>query len=158
MSYKNKKIAQVIVTQSTTETASTATTPAIDTSIPQNTEGTALAEYDTTITPTNASSTLLIEANVIVNTGAALWGFLMLFVDSTADALAVASAYYPTGNQSWSLIIKYKETAGTTLPRTYKLRLGKNSAGTLTTNIYAGVADSFGTSMISTMKITEILP
>jgi hypothetical protein len=158
MSYKDRKIAQVIVTQSTTETACTATTPAIDTSIPQNTEGNALAEYDTTITPTNASSTLLIEAVIQVDTNAATYCSLSLFVDSTADAIAVTSSYMRGNGFSQQICLRYKVTASTTLPRTYKLRLGKPTVSTITTNQISALANAFGVSCLSTLTITEILP
>jgi hypothetical protein len=158
MAYKNKKIAQVVVTQSTTETACTATTPANDTSIPQNTEGNALTEYDTTITPTNASSTLLIEACIQVNGSTATYGILSLFVDSTADALASIGNYWETNGTSCQMTLKYKVTASTTSPRTYKLRLGKSTISTLTTNIANSLANAYGVACLSVMTVTEILP
>ena len=151
---------QTVITQSSTETAVTATTPAVDTSIPQNTEGTALSEYDTAFTPKSASSTIIIDAVIFCDSGAtaSCLSILSLYVDSTASALATAADYVWISSGPTTMHLRWSGASGSTSARTYKLRLGRNAAGTTTTNRAIGVSNAFGVSLISTLKIEEVIP
>jgi hypothetical protein len=127
----------------------------LDDTIPQNTEG---DQYMTlAITPTNASSTLLIEVNwsgasSVVNTiGVAL------FQDSTAGALAAALLRVAEADQISTVSYIHKMTAGTTSATTFKVRAGGSSAGTTTFNGRSG-GRLYGGVIASSITITEILP
>jgi hypothetical protein len=148
------QIAQVVNTQTGAVATGTTTMP-LDDTIPQNTEG---DQYMTlAITPTNASSTLLIEVNwsgasSVVNTiGVAL------FQDSTAGALAAAPLRVAEADQISTVSYIHKMTAGTTSATTFKVRAGGSSAGTTTFNGRSG-GRLYGGVIASSITITELLP
>ncbi len=149
-------VAQVVSTQTGAVATGTTTFPADDT-IPQNTEG---DEYITrSITPTNASSTLLIDvvwhgSNSFA--GSSLMG-VALFQDSTANALAAGFAVVPSANAQVNVQFSHKMSAGTTSATTFKVRAGGNGAGTTTFNGSGGVR-LYGGVVASSITITEILP
>jgi hypothetical protein len=148
------KVAQVAVT--TTNTAATTTTimPA-DNTIPQNTEG---AEFMTvTITPTNASSTLIIEFD---SWGSASTGLALVFAffqDSTADAIG-AKTVSMSANLAYPIAGKIVVSAGSTSSRTYKVRFGPSISGTATLLRTNTTANFFDTVDYANLTVTEILP
>ena len=151
----SEKIAQVVNTQ-TGATASGTTTIPTDDTIPQNTEGT---EFMTlAITPTNASSTLIID--VVWRGASSATGNNMvvaLFQDSTANALAAMDASNVGANSGLNISFKHKMTAGTTSATTFKVRAGYGSAATTYFNGSAG-GRGLGGVMASSITITEVLP
>jgi hypothetical protein len=150
------KIAQVVNTQTGAVATGTTTVPADD-SIPQNTEG---DEYMTlAITPTNSSSTLVIEVTLVAASSAATSTLLTaaLFQDSTANALAAAGQTTGGAGTVQNIKFAHKMTAGTTSATTFKVRAGASAAGTTTFNGSAG-SRVYGGVMASSITITEILP
>lgn len=149
------KIAQVVSANFTSSTTGTTQIPGDDT-IPQNTEG---DEYMTlAITPTNAASTLVIQANLLGASGTtSRYLSVALFQDSTANALAATTAIISTANGTVAVPLTYTMTAGTTSATTFKVRAGLNSTGTVTFNGVAGTR-LFGAITKSSMIITEVLP
>jgi hypothetical protein len=147
-----------IQTVRTTSTAATSTTAVIpyDNTIPQNTEGLAVAALDTSITPKMATSLIEVEVYVpVVDQSGNNVNMLALFRDSVANALAV-STYTPTTTlYPGFMVLKFIETAGSTSARTYKLRIGV-SGGTMYFNRGASSATLLGNVQQAYMKVTEI--
>lgn len=145
---------QVVQTASGAVSTGTTVLPADDT-IPQNTEG---DQYlSRAITPSNASSTLIIDVTVYVSTSATGFMSAALFQDSTAGALAVGSVYTADLGAFRLISFRHKMAAGTTSATTFKVRVGNSSAGTTTFNGTSG-SRAFGGVMSSSITITEILP
>lgn len=123
-----------------------------DTTIPQNTEGKEVMSL--AYTPKSATNILIVEvwafiANSTVNDTA-----VALFVDSTADAVAVATLRSDAGAVHGTVNYKYSVVAGSTSSRTYKVRIGGNSAGTAYFNGKTA-STSFGATQKSGIVITE---
>jgi hypothetical protein len=150
------KVLQLITSTNSTAGTTTAVIP-YDNSIPQITEG-ASAGIDTSITPTNGSSLIIIEielnlgaSNVATNVEAAL------FVDSTSDALRAVDT---TLGAFYTATVRFRHivAAGSTAARTYRVRYGPGVAGTAALNRSNTNAALFGGTLISSMTITEFLP
>lgn len=124
-----------------------------DDTIPQNTEGT---EFMTlAITPTSATSKLLIEVSALLGTNT-VNKFVIgaLFQDTTADALAATIDWESLNGTVNEVTLRHYMTAGTTSSTTFKFRAGLNNAGT----VYFNGAGSryFGGVAASSITITEI--
>ena len=145
------KVVQVV----NTSTGAVATTTGVipnDDSIPQSSEG---GEFLTlAITPTSATNKLIIKAFLNLSPNGTSFTFSALFQDSTASAISASSTYH-TANELNIGHIEHYMTAGTTSETTFKIRVGKHSAGTTTLNGISG-ARKFGGVLISSMTITEI--
>jgi len=148
------KLAQAVVTQTSSVTTTTTTMP-YDNTKPQNTEG--VEVMTRSITPTNASSLLKFTITVQASHSAISGIIVALFQDTTADALAEASVVARATTDPWPITFQYTMTAGTTSSTTFKVRAGGNIAGTLTVNGQSGSALFNGT-MISSIVIEEITP
>jgi hypothetical protein len=124
----------------------------LDDTIPQISEGTEIITR--AITPANASNTLEITANVMLTSSVSAHVSMALFVDSTTDAIAAITQ--AVGNTSFveSVTLRFRVAAGSTTARTYRLRVGPNSAATVTINGQAGTR-IFGGVAISSLTITE---
>jgi hypothetical protein len=129
----------------------------LDDTIPQNTEGDEILSV--AITPTNASSTLIIESLVNVSeTGVASLDFACaVFVDTTADAIYAAPGTVVSSNNFVAHVMRHQVSAGSTSARTYKIRCGSAVATDIKIN-GNGSARLFGGVEISSLKVTEILP
>lgn len=125
-------ILQVVEGTPYTTYSSTGTAIPNDDTIPQNTEG---AEWATvTITPTNASNRLRIEASAgLISTSGTLNVTGALFQDSTANALAAAQVVTTAAGYTYPLNVTHEMAAGTTSATTFKFRMGPVS-GTLYVN------------------------
>lgn len=128
----------------------------IDDTIPQNTEGDEVMTV--AITPTNASSTLLIDVHANIGAGGAGDEVACaVFVDTTADAIAAAQTFGQNTGTMMALDFNHTLSAGSTTARTYKVRCGGAAAadsflnGTTASRMFGGVA-------ISSITVTEILP
>jgi hypothetical protein len=146
-------VLQVVNNQTGAVATGTTQIPYDDT-IPQNTEGTEF--FTLAITPTSATSKLIINFSTILNhTATTAVLNTCLFQDSTANALAVSSSQNVNNGGFMVLSGSYYMTAGTTSATTFKIRCGSNSVGTTTLNgvgggrAYGGVSNSF-------ITITEI--
>ena len=141
-----------VVNFQTGEYATGTTVLPIDDTIPQNTEG---DEYMTlSITPTSASSKLLIEVSAMLAASAPRWIVGALFQDTTADALAGGWFYEPNNGGGKELTLRHYMTAGTTSSTTFKFRAGTHTADTLYFN---GAGSRYlGGVASSSITITEI--
>jgi hypothetical protein len=130
----------------------TTTTPDDDT-IPQSSEGT---EFITrSITPKSSTSILKVDVCVNFAFSAGASACVALFRDSAADAAAAQrtnqSAAAGRGNV---VTFSYFVTSGSTSATTFKVRIGMDSASTVTFNGTGG-ARKFGGVMASSISITE---
>jgi len=123
-------VIQQIRTQSSTYTTSATLTP-VDNTIPQITEGTEF--FTVAITPTSASSVLVIEATMCTgcSTGANL--VISLFVDATTNAIAATTTQKFSAGSITTMVLRHKLSAGSTSTRTYRIRYGANT-GTSSVN------------------------
>ncbi len=143
-----------IVHGSTSSVATTTTQLPNDNTKPQNTEG---AEVVTvSITPANSSNKLFITSNIQItkDTGTQA-GYIALFQDTTADALACAWGTSDTANNGNSHSLTHVMTAGTTSSTTFKMRGGNTNSGTVTFNGESG-NDKLNGTLFSTITIMEI--
>ena len=149
------KVLQAVSVLNNTASSSTSQFPADDT-IPQNTEGTELMTL--AITPESASSNLHIHIQICGSKSAESPVSWALFVDSTANALAWGGHY--TGD----LAIQnagsgfHVVSSASTSARTYKVRVGTDSAsgGTVYINRNSASASRIGNIGYSGMVIYEI--
>jgi hypothetical protein len=148
------KIAQFVSTSSGAVATGATILPGDD-SIPQNTEGNQYLSR--AITPTSASSTLIID--VVVNISHTASGTLTaaLFQDSTANALACSGIFTSDTGALKQVAFRHIMTAGTTSSTTFNVRCGGSSAGTMTFNGASG-GRIFGGVFSSSIAITEVLP
>jgi hypothetical protein len=148
-------VLQVVNTQTGALITGTTLFPADDT-IPQNTEG--FEVMTLAITPKFATSMLIIQsiAHVSISIAGAYRLQSALFQDSTASALAASSMWADSGGQCQSeQIITHKMIAGTTSATTFKIRVGSQSAGTVSFNGSGGTR-LYGGVIASSITITEI--
>ena len=148
------KVAQVVSTITST-IASTSVPIPQDNTIPQITEG---AEVMTcSITPTNASSMLLVEATFWGSTNVLAALISAIFRDTTANAIVSTIAVIASGDYANIITIKTMVSAGSTSATTFRLRIGTRSGVTayFLSNSSGGF---FSTSDTALMTITEILP
>ena len=142
-----------IVNVQTTALASTAVVIPNDDTIPQNTEGAEL--FTLSITPTSATSKLLISAIIQAGPNPAAWMSIALFQDSVANAIAATILYQGVATGASILPLNYYMTAGTTSATTFKLRYGPGGAQTMYVNSIPSTR-VFGGVCVSSMTITEI--
>lgn len=149
------QVLQIVESLSSAAATGTTVMPQDDT-IPQITEG---DEYMTVaFTPLNAASKLLIEAEgIFASSAGGAFGTVALFQDAGADAIAVTTGILGAAGQASPFRISLLVTSGSLSARTYRLRIGPESAGTITFNGQAG-ARLFGTLNKSFMRVTEFLP
>ena len=124
-----------------------------DNTIPQITEGTQFLSL--AITPTSATSKLLIQVNVFVSSSVITFITAALFQDSTANALAGSSFYGSVATGTVIIPFNYFMTSGTTSSTTFTVRCGSNNASTLTLNGSSGTQELGGVAS-SSITITEI--
>jgi len=119
----------------------------LDDTIPQNTEGTEVMSV--AITPTSASSILIIRVTIINGFSGTSHLTGALFQDATANSLAAAVLYYGS-TEGKTLTFTHTMTAGTTSSTTFKVRIGPaggetfyfNGYGSSAGRLYGGVAAS----------------
>jgi hypothetical protein len=149
------KVAQVVVASTSTSAATTATIPA-DNTIPQNTEG---AEFITaTITPTNASSKLIIEFDCWVSGSTANAPVFAIFKDSQANAIYSTISRVLGADVTLAVSFRCVIDAGSTSSATYKLRYGGAAAGAVTLLRTYSTSAFFNGTSYANFTITEILP
>lgn len=150
-----KHIAQVVVSE-TGAVATGSTIIPLDDTIPQNTEG---DQYmSVAITPTSATSTLVIDVVVYLASHVTAHLIAALFQDTTANALAAVSLYNGgAADAPFMLAFRHTMAAGTTSATTFKVRAGGHAAGTTTFNGSGGVR-MFGGKAASSITVTEVLP
>jgi hypothetical protein len=145
------KLLQIVNYQTGALATGTTVVPFDDT-IPQNTEGTEFLTL--AITPTSTTTLLQIDITASFSYSINNTVTLALFQDSTANALAASSEYGSTATGMINSSLTYKMTSGTISATTFKLRMGGETAGTLTLNGYGG-ARKLGGVYVSSINITE---
>ena len=142
---------QVVAVQ-TSSVATGSTIMPLDDTIPQITEGN---QYMTlAITPTSATSNLVINVVATANCSQNVNMVMALFQDATANALAATSFKRTADQRNMPIVLNYKMTAGTTSATTFTVRIGPESAATVTFNGDSG-ARLLGGVAASTIIITE---
>lgn len=144
-------VIQVVNVQSGTYGSTTAQIPP-DNTIPQNTEGTEF--FTLSITPTSATSKLLIQVGAQTAPTGAGWITIALFQDSIANALSVASTYQNVSTAANTQSLSYYMTAGTTSATTFKLRYGSNGVTAVING--SGASPTFNGRSSTYMTIMEI--
>jgi hypothetical protein len=156
VSFAASIIKQIVYTEDARYISTTSSIPD-DNTIPQNTEGAEYTQLATTITPLDASSNLIIEVYLPVVSSANNYATIALFEDSDTDCIGV-SVGYSGGSASivCDLSLRVIVSAGSTSARTYKLRYGSNSTGSM--YIGGDSAENFSTVKKAYMTITEYEP
>jgi len=149
-----------VVHSATAAVVACSTVMPVDTTIPQNTEGTEV--LTAAITPKNASSKLFLRFSGFATVSSdELAGIAAaVFVDATADAIYATELGYferTAGGTTFAprvrVCFECEIPAGSVAARTYKVRVGPGSAGTVTVN-----GTSFGGVAQALFTVTEILP
>ena len=155
----SKAIQQTIVTTSAATVTSNTAIP-YDGTIPQNTEGAACSGLDTTITPSNSSSTLLIEAVLQVGNGGggSRTGGAAIFRDSTANAVCATTFDFYTSGADGTISMMTTVAASSTSATTFKVRIGNDTTANMYLNRSNAQASLYGGVIFSSLKVTEILP
>jgi len=150
----SSKFIQTVSTQTGAVATGTTSIP-LDDTIPQNTEGTQFMSVS--ITPTSATSRLLIQvvANATANSINALTA--ALFVGSTADALAETYAVNRAAGDNFPFSFNHNMVAGSTSALTFNVRIGGDGGATISFNGSSGVR-RFGGVFASSITITEYTP
>lgn len=147
-------LVQRVISEVATSATGTTLIP-LDDTIPQKTEG---DEYMTvSITPTNASNILYIEAVFFAVHSVPAWISAALFQDTTTNALAAITGFSPQAGGGAPLVFRHKMVAGTTSATTFKIRAGGHTAGTTTFNGNAGTR-IFGGVIASSVTVSELTP
>lgn len=120
---RNGEVIQTAYTNTSTTFDTTATSIPADSTIPQNTEGTEILTLS--ITPTNSASKLRIRAVIQHSQSGGGGSVYALFRDSTANAIsATVVNANTTGSHSFTVVIDFEDTAGSTSATTYRIRGG----------------------------------
>lgn len=153
--YTSGKVAQLVTVASSVVATSTANVPN-DGTPPQASEMTAYPSLDITITPTNASSTLVIDLQLNLGESAGAANTVVaLFKDSDASAstawVATLSAQYMT-----RFSLRHIITADSTSAQTFKVYFGcLGGTGTRYINRSHAQATLFGAAAISNITVVE---
>ena len=112
-----------------------------------------------TITPTNASSILLVRANVwvYINSGS-FGGVSALFRSTSTDALAAQITFNGNSNSRTEHVLCYAEAAGSTSSTTFSLRVGPTNASATATFNGSGGSAELGAVIKAHLSVMEILP
>jgi hypothetical protein len=123
------RVLQLVKTESIVA-ANTATIIPVDNTIPQNTEGVAYANLDTTITPLRATSSLLVTCffPIVSNNGIGQTS-IAIFRDAAADAIAANTATMEAANRFRPIEAIVSVAAAAAVATTFKVRFGPG-AGT----------------------------
>jgi hypothetical protein len=151
------KVAQVVVATTTTVASTTAVIP-FDGTTPQSTEG---AEIMTaSITPTNASSILIIEFSGYGTADANMGIGLAIFRDSESNALNANAVNTNANNHVTPFSCVAEVSAGSTSSQTFKVRFGVETSAFGTTAFFLRRPGSTANlvNAKATLKITEVLP
>lgn len=150
------QVVQVVNTNYTAYASLGSTAIPQDDTIPQITEGNAVASLSTAITCSNANNKVLVTAICFIsNSSNAIPSNVCLFQDSGANAVAVASQL---GNQGSMIevVCRYYGTVGTTSATTFSVRVGGASGTYHINGTNDGAARLYGGAMISSVNIQEI--
>lgn len=157
--YDNFPIGAVVnraFTQSATVKSTTDTTIPRDNTKPQNTEGVAWSELDTTITPKSATSKLRVTLSIgMIGTSISASVSFAVFRDSGADAVWATIITEPTAGQVFPHTFVFYVDAGSVSASTFKVRWS-TSAGTAYLNQNNGATPFFNGLVVSLLDIEEV--
>lgn len=125
----------------------------VDDTIPQNTEGDQYMAQ--AITPRSTAHLLDLMCIAQWANGTGDYLTLALFQDTTAGALAALLDHNDAASVSVVPSLRHRMRSGTVSSTTFKIRAGRNTAGTVTFNGLSGVRNYGGVSA-SSLKITEV--
>lgn len=125
-----------------------------DDTIPQKTEGTEVVTVS--ITPTNASNILVINAFASWEASAAADSIAAIFQDATANALCANCGSVAGTNAVGNNFISHKMVAGTTSSTTFKLNIGADATATLYVNANNGGTRRFGGVGLAYIEVYEV--
>lgn len=159
------KLLQLVRTESASASSGGANMPgsasgSLPNTLPVITDGTAHSAIDTTITPLNASSNLLISVDlpIVAATGSATVT-LALFRDSTANAITCAVETVITSGQGIGMHLSALVAASSTSATTFKVRYGDTVVGGSTIHVgQLSTGAVLGGGCRASMTITEIGP
>jgi hypothetical protein len=144
-------IQQIRTTSFSTNTTSTVLP--FDNTIPQITEGKEF--FTVTITPTSASSVLVIECCMTLGTDNVAMGVIALFQDATANALAATATVLSGAGLTNTISLFFSVSAASTSARTYRIRFGPGS-GVINMDVNSTNAGGlFGGVCVSFLAVTE---
>lgn len=144
---------------STTTSDDTVSQIPVDGTVPQSGEGEAFAALDTAFTPLVATS--IIEVMVFAQVGGSSGQgcIVALFKDAGASALqAMIVSTDGTAGSSGNPCLVYREVAGSTSARTYKIRYGRAGGSGASYFNKASSNQNFGAASIARMIIRELVP
>ena len=147
------RLVQVVNTTTGAYTSGT-TVIVTDNTIATSSEGNAIPNLDTEITPSNALNILLFDLNLFCGTNASTHTAQMsVFQDSDTDALATTSEFQTNSYGMTNMTLMFSMVAGTTSATTFKVRAGSDT-GTFGFNGTTG--QMFGGKGVSTLRVMEI--
>ena len=150
-----RTIIQTVITVLGTVVTGTTTIPA-DNTIPQNTEGTEALTRSITIQ--NAASRLRITAVCQLSARTATrYLIAALFQDTALDALAAGRFWQQVVDGAGVVTFTHDMAAGSSGATTFKVRIGTDTAATITLNGDNGVG-MFGGTLMSSLTVTEYTP
>lgn len=145
-------LVQRVVTATSTVVSGTAQIP-LDDTIPQVTEGTQFLAV--TITPRNAASTLVVEAQVFFSSVNNVTITGAIHLGSAADAIAAVGIPVGVGAEA-VMVMRHSFVANTSAAIPVQLRLGGSGATTIHMNGSSAGARRFGGVAASSISVTEI--
>lgn len=150
---KTGDIVQAVSTMTGAVATGTTTIPQDDT-IPQNTEGTQFMTL--TMTPGHVSNVLVVKTGFNGASTVNQFPIMALFQDAVANALSVTWVESgSSGGAPFAMYLVHTMLAGTVGATTFKIRVGGNSASTITMNGSGGVR-TFGGVFNSYIMVTEL--
>jgi hypothetical protein len=145
-------VLQVVEANYTTSASTTSVIP-MDSTIPQNTEGTEI--LSASITPTSSSNKLFIQVSLpFIDGSTALLIAGALFQDSTANALAMGIVTPASTGYASDLSFTHYMTAGTTGSTTFKVRYGPHTQTAYINRRYDGT--TYGNVAAARLTIMEL--
>ena len=135
-------------------TASGTTTIPGDDTIPQNTEGVEFMSQ--AITPRSAINLLNIHHGASYTFDSAASLIVALFQDAAANALAARFITIPSSGYATGIELFHTMIAGTASSKTFKLRAGGNTGGTVRINGVSG-SQWMGGVAAAVLEVTEIM-
>lgn len=134
---------------------SNTTTVPFDATIPQNTEGHEV--FTQAFTPTAVMNRLEIHGNIFMGSNVVNNACVMLFQDTTADAIATSVGPQLAAGAMSGIPFWHEMKAGTVSSTTFKMRIGGNAAGNTDLNGLGAGSAVFGGTLGSGIEIEEIM-
>jgi len=130
-----------------------------DNTVPLSNEG---DQYlSVTIPPQDANSTLTVKVLLNFGINVSATAAVALYVDDETEARAVTAKTLPNnGDSAGQMLLSFSMVAGSTSPKTFKVRAGILGApvGTFSINGLPNLGATFGGKMISSIEVKEYLP